>query len=153
MEVLDGRPLGEGRISHITDLLKMQTGLLHRETIQFYIINSPILSLILGLPWLRRQDPHIAWRGGKSLSGAHPVTRAASPTNRSSQSAPSHSLSPNQTFLDFPRNMLISLRLSVRPRLPSFDRIVPGTVQSNSCLALLLPRGEFSHYHSLNLTP
>lgn len=54
VEALDGRPLGEGRITNITDELQMQIGTLHNETLKFYVISSPNYPLILGLPWLRR---------------------------------------------------------------------------------------------------
>jgi len=47
VQALDGRPLGEAQI---TDHLRMQTGMLPHETLQFYVINSPIHPLILGLP-------------------------------------------------------------------------------------------------------
>lgn len=65
MEALDGRPLGEGQITHVTSHLWMRTGILHHETLKFYIINSPTHPLILGLPWLCEHDPHISWREGE----------------------------------------------------------------------------------------
>lgn len=65
VEALDGHPIGEGRITHITNHLQMQTGLLHQETLQF--ISSPVHPLILGLPWLRRHDPSISWRSGEII--------------------------------------------------------------------------------------
>ncbi len=65
VEVLDGRPLGEGRICRLTEEIKMQLGTLHTETIQFYVIQSPNHPLILGLPWLRTHNPQISWREGQ----------------------------------------------------------------------------------------
>ncbi len=65
VEALDGRPLGEGRISRVTDELSMQIGILHKEILKFYVISSPIHPLILGLPWLRKHDPYISWKEGE----------------------------------------------------------------------------------------
>lgn len=65
VEVLDGPPLGGGEITHVTSHLRMQTGILHNETLEFYVINSPTHPLILDLPWLCRHDPHISWREGE----------------------------------------------------------------------------------------
>lgn len=65
VEAIDGRPLGTGLVTGTTQELIMQTGLLHSETIQFYILPTPSASVILRLPWLRRHDPHISWREGQ----------------------------------------------------------------------------------------
>ncbi len=65
VEALDGRPLGEGRISRVTDELSMQIGILHKEILKFYVISSPTHPLILGLPWLRKHDPYISWKEGE----------------------------------------------------------------------------------------
>lgn len=67
VEALDGRPVGEGRIRMITNKLQLQVGVLHIEEMQFYIIDSVNHPLVLGLPWLRRHDPHISWRDGQIL--------------------------------------------------------------------------------------
>ncbi|KAL0157329.1 hypothetical protein M9458_048575, partial [Cirrhinus mrigala] len=64
-EALDGRPLGEGRITTITKELRMQIGMLHSESFKFYVIHSPSHPLVLGLLWLRRHDPYISWREGE----------------------------------------------------------------------------------------
>lgn len=65
MEAIDVRPLGSGQILHLTQELNMQTGILHTETIQFYILVTPRTPIILGLPWLRRHNPDINWRMGQ----------------------------------------------------------------------------------------
>ncbi|KAL0187127.1 hypothetical protein M9458_018797, partial [Cirrhinus mrigala] len=65
VEALDGRPLGEGRVTALTEGLKMQVGPEHSETLKFYVISSPNHPLILGLPWLRQHDPYISWRGNE----------------------------------------------------------------------------------------
>lgn len=36
VEALDGRPLGEGRVSHITEEIQLLIGTLHSEIIKFY---------------------------------------------------------------------------------------------------------------------
>ncbi len=62
VEAVDGRPLGSGRITHLTSRLTLITGALHQEIIQFYIISTLHAPVILGLPWLRKHDPSISWR-------------------------------------------------------------------------------------------
>ncbi len=62
VEAVDGRPLGSGRITHLTSRLTLVTGALHQEIIQFYIISTLHAPVILGLPWLRKHDPSISWR-------------------------------------------------------------------------------------------
>ncbi len=67
VEALDGRPLGGGRIAHLTEEIHMQIGALHHENIRFYIILSPNNPVILGLPWLCSHNPHISWREGQII--------------------------------------------------------------------------------------
>lgn len=67
VEALDGRPIGNGRIQHVTKSLNLQIGALHKERINFYIIQPSRHPVILGLPWLRRHDPHISWQKGQIL--------------------------------------------------------------------------------------
>ncbi len=43
----------------------MQIGVLHKETLKFYVISSPVHPLILGLPWQRKHDPYISWKEGE----------------------------------------------------------------------------------------
>ncbi|KAI3352443.1 hypothetical protein L3Q82_005396 [Scortum barcoo] len=48
----------------------------HHETIQFHILYSPRLALILGYPWLQRHNPHVDWLMGAILgwgSSCHQV--------------------------------------------------------------------------------
>ncbi len=68
VEAVDGRPLGTGRVTHLSQELHMRTGLLHRELIQFYILQAPHTPIILGLPWLRKHDPLLQWTSGQIVS-------------------------------------------------------------------------------------
>ncbi len=34
----------------------------HRETVQLFVIPSPLTPFVLGLPWLKTHNPHIYWR-------------------------------------------------------------------------------------------
>ncbi|KAL0182069.1 hypothetical protein M9458_021444, partial [Cirrhinus mrigala] len=43
----------------------MQVGTQHSEILRFYVIHSPNHPLILGLPWLRKHNPHISWSKGE----------------------------------------------------------------------------------------
>ncbi|KAK3527496.1 hypothetical protein QTP86_023020 [Hemibagrus guttatus] len=42
-----------------------QAGLFHHKRLTFYVTSSPVNSVILGFPWLRRDDPQSSWRTGK----------------------------------------------------------------------------------------
>lgn len=59
--VLDGRPLGSGRIQFTTEDLTLRTGALHTETIRLFVFQSPQTPLILGLPWLEKHNLCISW--------------------------------------------------------------------------------------------
>lgn len=67
VEVLDGCPLGEGRINHISEEVFLHVGLLHKESIKFYLIQAPRNPIILGLPWLCHHNPHISWKDEQIL--------------------------------------------------------------------------------------
>ncbi len=58
---LDGRPLGSGKIKYLTPELRLQTGVLHTESIRLFAIESPQNPVILGLPWLEKHNPRISW--------------------------------------------------------------------------------------------
>ncbi len=68
VEAVDGRPLGTGEITHLTSKRNMTTGILHQETIQFYIISTSHAPIILGLPWLRKHNPNISWQVSQIIS-------------------------------------------------------------------------------------
>ncbi len=57
VEAVDGRPLGTGKITHLTSRLMLTTGALHQESIQFYIIPTVHASVILGLPLASQTQP------------------------------------------------------------------------------------------------
>ncbi|KAI3358252.1 hypothetical protein L3Q82_003250 [Scortum barcoo] len=71
---LDGHLLGT--VTHQTEPIHMLLSGNHHETIQFHILHSPRLPLILGYPWLRRHNPHVDWLTGAILgwgSSCHQV--------------------------------------------------------------------------------
>ncbi len=60
---VDGSPLGSGRVSQCTPPLQLQVGN-HQELIQFFLIHTPRLPIILGYPWLTVHNPNIDWSRG-----------------------------------------------------------------------------------------
>lgn len=61
VEVIDGRPLISGDVTHETKPLDIiLEG--HRSTIVFNIISSPSNPLVLGLSWLEMVNPDIDWK-------------------------------------------------------------------------------------------
>ena len=64
MEVraLDGRPIG--RVTRITTPINLRVSGNHSETIQFLLIKSPQIPVVLGFSWLQRHNPLINWSTG-----------------------------------------------------------------------------------------
>ncbi|KAK3507486.1 hypothetical protein QTP70_026910, partial [Hemibagrus guttatus] len=60
VNAVNNKPIGDG-ICHQTLPMQLQVGLFHRETITFYVIDSPCHEIILGYPWLSVHDPVISW--------------------------------------------------------------------------------------------
>ncbi|KAK3538042.1 hypothetical protein QTP70_027395 [Hemibagrus guttatus] len=60
VNAVNNKPIGDG-IRHQTLPMQLQVGLFHRETITFYVIDSPHHEIILGYPWLSVHDPVISW--------------------------------------------------------------------------------------------
>jgi len=153
VEALDGRPIGEGRITHTLPTT-------YRCKLAFFI-KKPCNSMSSALPSI-----HSSWvypgyavtlpvfpgEVERLFNGAHPASRAASCPNLSSLSVPSLSLHPNARFLDFLTNMLISMRRSARPKHHNYLHIAPGTAPLTSSLAPHHPRVESSHSHNPSLT-
>jgi len=64
IEVIDGRPLISGDVTHETKPLDIiLEG--HRSTIVFNTISSPSNPLVLGLSWLEKINPDIDWKKRK----------------------------------------------------------------------------------------
>ncbi|RXN36324.1 retrotransposon-derived PEG10 [Labeo rohita] len=61
--------IGEG-ITHQTRTLTLKVGLLHQESITFYIVDSPKHDAVLGFPWLSTHDPDISWYHGQTIPEA-----------------------------------------------------------------------------------
>jgi hypothetical protein len=61
VEVIDGRTIASGAITHETTPLKFCIGK-HTEKIVLNIISTPHHPIILGLPWLEAHNPIIDWR-------------------------------------------------------------------------------------------
>ena len=81
---LDGHLLG--RVTHRSVPLSMALSGNHTEVLTFHLIRSPQQPLILGLPWLKRHNPHIDWSTGSilqwsSLCHASCLRSASSPVS------------------------------------------------------------------------
>ncbi len=48
-------------VTHKTEPLELVLSKNHHEFIELYVITSPLTSVILGIPWLKRHNPHIDW--------------------------------------------------------------------------------------------
>ena len=66
VNALDGHLMGT--VTHQTTPVPMLLFGNHLETIQFHILRSPRLALILGYPWLRHHNPHVDWATGSIRS-------------------------------------------------------------------------------------
>ena len=61
VEAIDGRMLSSGAVTEATVPLILQLGD-HQEALMFYVITSPRHPVILGLSWLKAQNPLVDWR-------------------------------------------------------------------------------------------
>ncbi|KAL0167369.1 hypothetical protein M9458_039213, partial [Cirrhinus mrigala] len=64
IKTIDDALIGDG-ITHQTKTLTLKVGLLHHESISFYVVDSPKHEAILGFPWLSIHDPNISWYHGE----------------------------------------------------------------------------------------
>ncbi|KAI3375644.1 hypothetical protein L3Q82_003959 [Scortum barcoo] len=101
---LDGHLLGT--VTHQTEPIHMLLSGNHHETIQFHILHSPRLPLILGYPWLRRHNPHVDWLTGAILgwgSSCHQVClrQAVVPQPSHCSSTPPDLKGVPSEYLDF----------------------------------------------------
>ncbi len=118
VEALDD---GEGRVSRITEEVKLLIGTLHSEFIKFYIIHSPNHPIIFGLPWLCTHNPHISWREGQIFQwGTMCQERCLS---KIPKPLPPHLLQPFRTQLTptCPLNTLISPKHSAKRKHLNFQ--------------------------------
>lgn len=70
----DGHLLGT--VTHQTAPVYMLLSSNHQKSIQFHILQSPRIRVILGYPWLRHHNPHLDWTMGAILglsSSCHKV--------------------------------------------------------------------------------
>ena len=82
---LDGRALGSGIISKVTEpLVYAHSFEGHTERITFLLVDSPVYPLVLGHTWLVQHNPHIKWGGGR------PILQWASRCNLRGHSTPSY---------------------------------------------------------------
>ena len=65
---LNGQPLGDGIVKFETTTITLQVGLLHKEEVVLSLIDSPLLPIILGYPWLQLHNPSFDWENGELTS-------------------------------------------------------------------------------------
>jgi len=61
---VNNKPI-EGGVTRQTAPVQLQIELFHRESIYFYIIDSPRYEIILGYPWLSTHGPVLSWNHGE----------------------------------------------------------------------------------------
>ncbi|KAI3364481.1 hypothetical protein L3Q82_010834 [Scortum barcoo] len=129
---LDGHLLGT--VTHQTEPIHMLLSGNHHETIQFHILHSPRLPLILGYPWLRRHNPHVDWLTGAILgwgSSCHQVClrQAVVPESSRCFSTPPDLTGVPTEYLDFREVFNKAKATSLPPHRP-YDCAIdlqPGT--------------------------
>ena len=132
---LDGHLLGT--VTHQTTPISMLLSGTHQETIQFHILRSPNLPLILGYPWLRRHNPHIDWSTGSIMGWSpscqqvclRPAVASTPPAISSSCSTSDLSMVPPD-YHDF-REVFSKARATSLPPHRPYDcaiDLLPGTI-------------------------
>lgn len=84
--MVDGKLLE--RVTRKTEPLKLVLSSNHHETIELYVISSPLNPVILGIPWLKKHNPQVNWatstvRDWSPFCHAH-CLRSAIPTRATS---------------------------------------------------------------------
>ena len=59
LEVIDGRPIDSGDITHVTKVGLDING--HRKQVSAFVTKLGHYPLVLGIPWLRHHNPRIDW--------------------------------------------------------------------------------------------
>ncbi len=130
---LDGHILGT--VTHQTSPVHLLLPGNHHETVQFHILSSSCLPLILGYPWLRLHNPHIDWVTGavrERSSSCHQrcLQQTSAPLHSSSSS-----FSPDLTgvppeYHGFFRQVFSTARATSLPPHRPYDcaiDLLPGT--------------------------
>uniref|UniRef100_A0A3B1JS24 CCHC-type domain-containing protein n=1 Tax=Astyanax mexicanus TaxID=7994 RepID=A0A3B1JS24_ASTMX len=68
LSAVDGTPVGQGAVSHITTPVQLNVSALHSEEIRFFVMKDTNYQIILGLPWLKRHNPLISWLNCEIIS-------------------------------------------------------------------------------------
>jgi hypothetical protein len=87
VEVIDGRTITSGAITHETTLLELYIGK-HTEKIVLNIISTLHHPIILGLPWLEAHNPIIDWRSRTLTFSAQRCTFQEPHTQKNTLSSP-----------------------------------------------------------------
>ena len=64
VKTIDGSDLKEGDVTHCTAPVKIMT-CLGPELLRFYAINTQRQAIVLGAPWLEKNNPDVDWRAGR----------------------------------------------------------------------------------------
>ena len=138
---LDGRLLF--KVTHRTAPIQVTINDHHTELMQFHLFDSAQHPLVLGVPWLKKHNPHIDWRSGKikgwgeecedSCTRSKPTQKGSSEVPRTGLSTGSDSDYPDLSkvpscYHDLKAVFSKSRALSLPPHRP-FDcaiNLLPG---------------------------
>jgi len=87
VEVIDGRTIASGAITHETTPLELCIGK-HAEKIVLNIISTPHHPVILRLPWLKAHNPIIDWRSRTLTFSAQRCTSQEPQAQKNTLSSP-----------------------------------------------------------------
>ena len=74
IQVIDGRPISSGAVTHQATTI-LRVGKHHRETEAFYICDTGVHDIVLGISWLRKHCPAVHWTTGRLTFGQTCVRR------------------------------------------------------------------------------
>lgn len=63
-----GKSLGRGRITHHSPQITIQLTPEHTESLSFWVLEGSTSDIVLGRPWLQRNQPYVDWTTG-SITG------------------------------------------------------------------------------------
>jgi len=136
VEVIDGRTIASGAITHKTAPLELRIGK-HTEKIVLNIISTPHHPIILGLPWLEAHNPIIDWRSKTLTFSAQRCTSQEPQAQKNTLSSPTKNLVvKNPKKVGTNSNLVKSILSIILPRKPTLS----GSSLMEQYLSIRLPR-------------
>ncbi|CAD6939821.1 unnamed protein product [Tilletia controversa] len=132
LNVIDGRPISSGPVTHSSEVpLHIDT---HQERLSLHLTTLDRYLIVLGIPWLRRHNPHIDWSRNSitfSSSLCLKSCRAPDPSVRALPAVPIVS-PPPQSSPRPPSPRIVQVSSTTIAREAAEDGFIPFLISPSS---------------------